>query len=457
MKMKTTSTKLIIVLFLITGINTLFAQDKYGAEPDKCKMNISLFHESVKGKNYAEALEPWNWVYKNCPKASKHIYSDGLKIALDKVKKGDTNAIDLVNEIYTKRIEVFPSNLGKVYSDWATFLKNNGGSDDEVFSKLELAFKAEPAKMSGKNIKSYFTSIIAKYKDTNAQKVFDTYDEVLDVYNTKIAINTKNYTKLQTKIKNGETLSAKEQKRVDKKQYETNLGIYGRDLLRFDHMVEKLATCDRLIPLYKKSYEKNKSNVVWLKRTANRLNKKGCKSDPFFVTLIENWAEADPTNVDVLKYLESIYRSQGRISEADTIAKKIFDMGSPQDKAEFVYSQAQDLFKNGKYSQARAKAREALKYDASFGKADILIARMYAKSANNCGKTEFEKRMAYVAAANKINQAIRIDPSLSSLGKRYLKSYRASFPDKTLIFNLGKNSGDSHTVKCWIGETVRIP
>ncbi len=460
MKTKINTTKMkgfTLIMLLFIGVASISAQDKYGSEPEKCKTNISLFHEDVKAKNYTGALEAWSWVYKNCPQASKHTYSDGLKIAKDQLKNGDANAMDLINEIYAKRIEYFPTNLGKVYSDWAKILIKNGATEEQVFEKLNLAFEADPAGMSVNNIYKFFQTVVDKYKDTNTQKVFDTYDEVLEAVDKKIGKMTGEYSELQKKIDAGETLSKREQWRVDNEFFGKNLGGLGKIQGGLDGMVESIATCERLIPLYKKTYDANKSNIVWLKRTANRLNKKGCKNDPFFVSLIENWAAADATNIDVLKYLESIYRGQGRSSEADALAVRIFEMGTPDDKARFVYSQAQDLFNAGKYSQARTKAREAISHVPNYGKAYILIARMYAKSANSCGSKEFEKRMAYVAAANKIHQAIRVNPSLKSQGNRYLKNYRGNFPDKTLIFNLGKTSGASHRVGCWIGETVRIP
>ena len=73
-------TKLAVVVFLLTGMGSVFAQSKYGSDPDTCKMNLSLFHESVKAKNYKEAYEPWKACFDNCPKASIVIYTDGLKI-----------------------------------------------------------------------------------------------------------------------------------------------------------------------------------------------------------------------------------------------------------------------------------------------------------------------------------------------------------------------------------------
>ena len=46
------------------------------AEPvitEECVMNVSLFHESVKNKMFADAYEPWYEVYTTCPNANKSI------------------------------------------------------------------------------------------------------------------------------------------------------------------------------------------------------------------------------------------------------------------------------------------------------------------------------------------------------------------------------------------------
>ena len=449
--------QLTVIVFLLIGAASVFAQDKYGSNPQECKMNLSLFHESVKAKNYSEAYKPWKSCFDNCPKASIVIYTDGLKIAKDKMKNGDASGADLVNAIYTQRIENFPTkNLGKVYSDWATFLIKQKASDDEIFDKLNKAFKADPAGMSAKNIFRFFQKVTDKYKDTDVQYIFNTMDDVNDAVSKKIAKYTTEYTALQAKIENGEDLSKKEKSRVKSKFYEINLSGLGKIEGGLNSIVNDLMTCDRLIPLYRKTYESNKTDAKWLKRAAIKLNNKGCDTDPLYTQIVESWAAADQS-VGVYKYLEKIYRREGRIAEADALAKKIFDMGSPMDKANFVYSQANRLMKRGKYSAARTKAREALGYVPSFGKAYILIARMYAKTANSVGTDELSKRMVYVAAANKIRQAMRVDPSLSSKGRSYIKSYSANFPSKTLLFTKGKKSGDSWTVKGWIGETVRIP
>jgi len=451
MKLQTLS----IIAFLLLGVS-IFAQDKYGADPEECKMNLSLFHESVKAKNFEEAFTPWKSCYDNCPSASVYIYTDGLKIAKDKIKNGDATGVDLVNEIYAKRIKFYPKRLGKVYSDWASFLTKQGASEDEIFEKLDLAYKANPSEMSAKNIFKFFKFVTNKYENTDVQYIFDTMDNVNDAVEKKVIKLTKEYTALNAKIAQGETLSKKEKRRVKTKFFEINLGGLGKIEGGLNATVDHLMTCERLVPMYTKAFESNKTNVKWLKRATRKLNSKGCNDDPLYVKIIESWADAEES-VEVYKFLANEYRKQGRVAEAETLGKKIFEMGTSLDKAKYLYSQSASLFKSGKYSQARSKARQALKYEPSFGKAYILIARMYAKSANRVGTDELSKRMVYVAAVNKISQAIKSNPSLSSTGRKYIKSYKANYPSKTVIFSAGLKTGDSHKIAGWIGETVRIP
>ena len=40
---------------------------------EECVMNVSLFHESVKNKMFADAYGPWYEVYTTCPNANKSI------------------------------------------------------------------------------------------------------------------------------------------------------------------------------------------------------------------------------------------------------------------------------------------------------------------------------------------------------------------------------------------------
>ena len=79
---------------------------------EECVFKISLFHELVKNKQFAEAYEPWSAVYEACPNAKKNIYTDGVKIieALFRASSDEEEKrrlAELAIELQDKRIQYF--------------------------------------------------------------------------------------------------------------------------------------------------------------------------------------------------------------------------------------------------------------------------------------------------------------------------------------------------------------
>ncbi|MEO0901340.1 MAG: hypothetical protein AAFY00_04730, partial [Bacteroidota bacterium] len=107
-------------------------------------------------------------------------------------------------------------------------------------------------------------------------------------------------------------------------------------------------------------------------------------------------------------------------------------------------------------SQARSYALKAIDANASNGKAYLLIANLYAGSANACGTTPFEKRAIYWKAADMARKAGRVDPSLSGRANKSAASYAAKAPTKEMIFNSGM-AGKTVTFSCWVGGSVKVP
>ena len=184
--MKTKKTLMIIGMFLFLGISfSVNAQEKYGSDPTKCRTNLSLFNEAAKVGNYSAAYEPWKWCMDNCPESSKVLYALGLKmveakydesaglitpVSGKKIEEGGTivkvegeyydtskmNKTEMakhaaeIEKVYEQRIQYFPDNLGKVYSDWANTLfkraelEETGVLKEEIYEKLGLSFKADP-------------------------------------------------------------------------------------------------------------------------------------------------------------------------------------------------------------------------------------------------------------------------------------------------------------------------
>ena len=434
----------------------LIVSAKTNAQEDikrQCQIKYNLFKGDYQSKKYDDAFENWTYLMDNCQDLSVNIYKYGSKIAQN-VKKDPV----LAKKVYNQRLQYFPkhddarNNLAKMHSDYATYLgKNELASETEIFNILETAYKISPRDMSVKNIYKYFQGVTDKYKDVQPQKVFDTYDDVIESVGEKLDDYSKKIVELSDSTK---VLDAKEQRRL--RAYNINSKALGRVEGGLDNIISEIATCERLVPLYKRDFDVNRNNEVWLKRAVSRMFYKGCQSDPLYAELAKAFAEASPSP-EAYAFYANVLEDNGDTAGAIAMKEKSFELETdPLKKARYKLKFAQAAQSRGQLSKARSLAREALSFNPNFGKAYILISRLYSGSVNNCGSDEFEKRMVYAAALRQAQRASSVDPSISSTAIKYIRSYKASLPSKKVIFTSGKTIGESHTIKCWIGETVKV-
>ncbi len=445
---------LIASLILFLGTNGLNAQ----TTANECTIKYNLFKGDYQSKKYDEAFPNWMYLMDNCPKLSINIYKLGDKLVQSMFKKATdkTETAALIKRIYTQRLENYPTkDPAKVHSDYATFLsKNNLATDAEIFKILELAYSIDPTRMGVKNIYKYFQGITDTYKDTNPQKVFDTYDDVLESVGKKLEDYAKKRKKINDKLESGQELDKREKQNL--RAYTVNSKALGQVESGLDNIIIVLSTCDRLIPLYERDFESNKTNAKWLKRAVSRMFNKECTDDPLFEKLAKAYAEASPS-ADAYSFVAGVLEKNGDPSGAQQMRFKAFELEEdPLKKANFKLKFAQAAKKRGQKSKARQLAREAISLNPNFGKAYLFIASLYASSINQCGKSEFEKRMTFVTAYNKALKASKVDPSISSVARKFLRNYKANFPSKKVIFTEGVKEGDSFTVKCWINESVKV-
>ncbi|MGG6230316.1 hypothetical protein [Tenacibaculum sp. SDUM215027] len=432
-------TYLLTGLFLFVAVNGAKAQAS-----QECHIKYNLFKGDATTKKYTQAKPNLEYLLDNCATLSVNIYKYGAKVA--------ENLKDpvLAKKVYETRLANFPDkDPAKAHSDYADFLiENKLASDDEVFEILKKAYDISPKDMGVKNIFLYFQMISDKYQDSNPQKVFDTYDDVMESVEEKLEDYSKKIAKLQEKDSVG-TITSREKRNL--RAYTINSGLLGKVEGGLDAKISKIATCERLIPIYSRDFEQNKTDGVWLKRAVSRMYNKECQTDPLFEKLANEYAKVTQS-ADAYNFLAGVLAKNGDNGGAAEMRKKAFDLETdPFKKAKYKLREAQ----NAGGSRARALAYEALKYNPNMGKAYLFIASLYQRSANSCGSDEFEKRMVYVAALNKALKAKKVDPGCGA--GRYISSYKKNVPSKKLIFQKGMSSGGSYRVGCWIGETVRVP
>ena len=310
-------------LFLFVGIGSMNAQ----ASQQECTIKYNLFKGDYQSKKYDEAYPTFIYLMDNCPKLSINIYKYGDKLAKERFKKAANKdeAFALIQRVYNQRLENYPNNdVSKVHSDYATFLiKEKRATDDDIFSLLEKAYNIDPTRMGVKNIYRYFQGVTDRNKDTNPQLVFDTYDDVLESVGKKLVDYNVKLKPLLAKQEAGKELDKKEKRNL--RAYSINSKALGQVEGGLDNIIVELSTCDRLIPLYNRDFEANKTDAKWLKRAVSRMYNKECTEDPLFEKLALAYAEADPA-ADAYYFAARVKEKNGDKAGAEQMMSKAFEL-----------------------------------------------------------------------------------------------------------------------------------
>ena len=452
-------------LFLILFTSPLFSQ----LSSDECLEQLSIFAESAKIKNYQAAYEPWMTVLDNCPKLSLATYQYGEIILKDFINKSESaedksKYLNDLLSLYDLWAENFPERkgvrqIGKIFSSKGQAMLDNGVKDKElIYDTFDYAFQNDPTSFTNpKSLAYYFQTAYDLFKTgskINLETLFEKYEELTEKFELLKTNISKNIDIILNKEESGTPLTSREVR--NKKIYDTNSNAVSAYLQLIDQLIAKEATCDILIPLYSKNFEENKNNPLWIRRAAGRLDGKDCSDDPLFVTLVEQLHSLEPS-ADSAYYLGILNDKQGNSEDALKYYQESVSLQSDNyKKANILYKIAVKFKNAGRRLSARNYAEQALSYQPSLGRAYLLIANMYADSANGCGDTQFNKRAVFWLAAQTAVKAGRVDASLKKISDRTAAAFNGRAPSKTDIFTEG-NQGTSITFSCWIRRSVKVP
>jgi hypothetical protein len=450
-----------LYLILIAVLGMVGVSNGQAQNPE-CMTNLSIYAEHAKVKNYDAAYGPWKMVYTNCPDINKANFSYGERILSDKIDKSSgaekDGYIKELLELYDTSGKYFASNfpLAVREIDKALLMYDNKmASDEQIFNMLHNAFTKD--KDNFKNPKAlylYFSSLVDLYNSgkKDLQDVFDTYDDV----NEKIEDENGKLTDIINKLlpkEDAGTLTSKEKRSL--KVATTNSESYGKIAGSVDSKLGALADCENLIPLYERSYEAKKGDITWVKRAVGRMFSKECTDDPMFKKLFEAQLALDPS-ADAYVYGGTLKQKAGDNSGAIADFNKALDLETNSRKKSNIAYKIATSYRRSSKSTARNYAQKAIDANPSNGNAYLLIANLYASSANDCGDTPFEKRAIYWKAADMARRAARVDPALSGRARQAAASYEAKAPSKTDIFNADM-AGKTLSFKCWVGGSVVVP
>lgn len=455
MKMKT---KVILLIALVVNFINVNAQAE-------CADKLSIFVELAKSKNYNDAYPALVELRKICPSYHVAIYAYGeptinFKIDNAATKEEKEKCVREQMSLFDDYDKYFPGNgKGNTVKKALTLFDNNVGSVEEVYKILDNAFTNDKANFTNpKALLLYFQIYVDDYekgtKNIQLQQVFDRYDIIAEKVEEEAKVLSDAVDELLKKQDAGEALTTKEQR--DFARYETNLEAFETVATSMDAKIELLATCDRLIPFYSKSFEEKKGDAEWLRRAAQRLDRKNCSTDPLFAKISDALHVLNPTAESAYNLGVSYYNKKNTAKALEYLNQSANLQKDNGKKANVYYTIAANIYGSSNKSQARAYAEKALAAQPSFGKAYLFIAQLYANSVNECGTTPFEKRAVNWLAAQTARRAGQVNSSLKATADQAAASYEQRAPTKGDIFNEGM-AGKPISFKCWIGKSITVP
>ncbi|MBR1877495.1 MAG: hypothetical protein IJ814_00665 [Paludibacteraceae bacterium] len=423
---------------------------------EECVVNVSLFHESVKNKQYADAYEPWWEVYTTCPNANKSIYSDGAKIveALWGTTKDAAEKERLANlaiEMQDKRIKWF-GNDPKYPTAYILGEKGLAYLDFYGESKLAEAHECLQASAKGMGAKSKIQVLVklvdvsyALYKqDPNgkAEQFIADY-ELASNYLADQAGDASN--------KNAEVAGKQ-------KDYVDNI-----------FAISGAADCSKLDEIYAAAVKDNLSNLDMLQKIAKLYKRVRCTESDVYFAACEAAHKLQPTQESAAG-CASMSAKKGDYEQAiayyDQAIKLAMQEDAMEDVADYQYNVAVYYFANlkkypeaRKYALASISTLNGLGISKGLGRCYIIIGMAYAASQpyGNDAKGHILNKTVYWAAVDKFVKAKQVDPSVEATANEYISSYSKYYPTKEERFDLPNEfSGSTFYVGGWIGETTSI-
>jgi tetratricopeptide (TPR) repeat protein len=458
--------KLCVITLIFIG---LFHAPILAQDTNVCMQDLSIFAEFAKVKNYKSAFEPWMKVRGECPSINVAIYSYGERILKDRIKNGSPEEQEAskkdILKLYDQWVENFPkkrnkSVVGDIISKKAQALLDFKQADlKEIYLTFDEAYKKDKKSFTNpKLLYNYFKTMYDRYKngdiEVTMELLFNKYEEVSEKFEFESTELSKKLDIILKKEEDGTALTSRETR--SKRIYNVNSNAIGTFLSNLDAIIAKEATCENLIPLYKRNFEENKTDPLWIKRAASRMDSKECSDDPLFVTLVEALHALEPS-ADSAYYLGLLNDKGGNADEALKYYEESIALETDNyKKAKILFKIANKFKKAGRKSSARNYANKALGFQPSLGRAYLLIANMYADSANQCGESQFDKRAVYWLAADMAKKAGQVNASLKKVAVRTVESYKGRAPSKTDIFTEG-NAGTVIKFNCWINRNLTVP
>ncbi len=444
--MRTIAKGILTTIFVVLAISIVFGQKGaedgsrfgHGEDSIRCIKNLSLYREYAKQKNYELALEPWIIVYSECPKATKYIYIDGIKMISGVIKKEqDTEQkkvlIDSMMRIHDKRMKNY-NEKGKVLGykglDFLKYSERNAENFKIGYSFLKKSIELQKYKSSAPAVLTCMqtSSSLFKAGEIEGEQVVEDYSIIYEIAEYVITNKKKGWQNME-----------KAKPSIDKIFEESGA-----------------AQCENLVPLYTKKFEETPEGIEFLNKSTTLLRATGCNEEKLFFALINKLNSLAPT-ADLASELAKLSNKNKKLEEAARYYKQAIELEVDDKRKANFYLELGDVIRRlGNLSQARTYALNSIELDPASGYPYLLIGNIYAAASKTCGEEEFHQKAVYWVAVDKFLKAKTIDPELTENANKFIETYRPHFPDNETIFFYNYKQGDIYTVGCWINEKTKV-
>ena len=376
-----------------------------GEDSIRCRQSISLLTSFGRTGNYADAYEPWQRAYNDCPAASKNIYIIGAKILHWKHAQAKTPADK------KKILE----RLMKLYDDRVTYF----GDDAKEQTPIQVLYYY-----------AFSSRLIASKDESKIDQYINEYTQAAEYADAVLAA--------------AETDDAKKVIETYKNQMDGEFAQSG------------LASCDKLEKTYTvDKIDQHKADKNYLQTVLALFQRAGC-SCAASSRAGRYLFDMEPSVTAALGIAGEAIREK-RYTEATEFLNKAIDLAqnsSDRLKCYEALFQIAQVQRNS--SAAITYGNKILAENPRNGKVLIYLAELSAGNASRYYQDDkIMQRCYYYLVINKLRHAASVDPSVAAQANRAIANYSRYLPSAQEIF-MHPSIKRGATVS-FGGESVVIP
>lgn len=427
----------IMAAAMLTG---LMAQN--GEVSEKCLENASLFSSYAKNKDYASALEFWESCYRDCPGATKNIYSYGAKII--EWQMSQTQDAAAQSALFDK--------LMKLYDDQIIYFGQDSFSRAKIILKKALdhyQYRTDdlntPYQWMKEAIKTLGTATDAVYFQN-----FLLISEAIYVKNPEQA--AEQYIDDYTMCSEILSANAADSTLKSFKNYQLI-----KDFVDQRFAASGVADCDKMNSVFAAKIVENKDKADYLERILALFEASGCRETEAYFTASTYSYNITPT-ISAAKGLGAMWAKKGDYVKAVEYFRKALELSDDRSGLNDVYYYMAICYsKLNNDLRAKECCKNAIEIAPNDSRAYIMLANIYAGA--RVSDDPILQRSVYWAAVDQLQKARSVETdskTIEDINKK-ISQFTQQFPTKEQVFMHNEiEAGKSYYVGGIVSETTTV-